>query len=182
MSDGASRLFAGFAARYDAQRNRGDVSLSHNDLKVKLMDVTLAKKTLYAVVGCMMATAFSSEAKAAWTDLPVPSSYASTVSSVRVCKAPATVPVIGAAWRVTAEVTRSTPVISGVSLLARRVVGTSLVLVSAKLSTTWTGGTVNMVTVFGSQTADDRYTLILNSLAIPAYVYPLLTPSQIADC
>jgi hypothetical protein len=73
-------------------------------------------------------------------------------------------------------------VISGVSLLARRVVGTSLVLVSASLSTTWTGGTVNTVTVFGSQTADDRYTLILNSLAIPAYAYPLLTPSQIANC
>jgi hypothetical protein len=90
--------------------------------------------------------------------------------------------VTGAAWRVTAEVTRSTPVISGVSLLARRVVGTSLVLVSASLSTTWTGGTVNTVTVFGSQTADDRYTLILNSLAIPAYAYPLLTPSQIANC
>jgi hypothetical protein len=146
------------------------------------MDVSMTKKVLFTAAACLMATAFSHEADAAWTDLPVPTAYASTVSSVRVCKTATTTPALGAAWRVTAEVTRSTPVISGVSLLSRRVVGTSLVLVNAGLSTTWAGGTVNTVRAVGSQTADDRYTLILNSLAIPAYVYPLLTPSQIANC
>lgn len=146
------------------------------------MDVTRFKKVSSIVGGFALAMAISAPASAAWTQVPIPAEYASSISSLRLCKSQIQVPFAGALWRVRSELTRFNTTVSVNTLTVRRFVGSTSYLISVFPSNSFDSTNTARVTAYGSTTQDDRFFPIVTFSTGSSYQFPALVPAQIANC
>jgi hypothetical protein len=160
-------------------KEQGGLSI-HNE--VMFMDVSRIKKMSSLLGGFALALAVSAPASAAWTNLPVPAQYASSVSGVRLCKTQIQVPFVGALWQVNTQVSRFDATVAGHTLYVSRVVGSSSYPVSVFFAFNWNASGVSQATGYGSTTQDDRFTIVMTFADGSTYAYAAVPTAQIAAC
>ncbi len=146
------------------------------------MDVTRFKKVSSFAGGLVLAMAISAPASAAWTQVPIPAQYSSSIASLRLCKSPRNEVPAYPAWQVNSQLTRITNYVSKNTITTRRFVGSFSFPIVFFSSTTFDSTNTASVGGYGTASFDDRYVTTVGFSDGTSFQFPALKPSQIADC
>lgn len=144
------------------------------------MDVTRMKKIASVIGGFALTLAISAPASAAWTQVPIPAQYSSSIASLRLCKTLLTGEPQYPAWQVQSELTRITSNVNANTVKVRFSPGSWWFI--PYVSTSFDSTNTARVTAFGTAAAGTRFSPAVSFNGSATLNFPEMAASQIADC